>query len=239
MQAFILAYANSKPYSLHMTREIIPHPLNQPIRFAAVLTGDLVNSTTIGTEAADGAMAAIETVARTERNFSRGDVRFARFRGDGWQVYAEDGSSVFRLTMLILATLRHQSHLAQTRLAAATGPVAVLPASGLASATGEVFSLSGHGLDDLTTQRLVYESRHSTGNWHRALFTYLDWQSSRWSAEQAEAVALAFRYDPPRTHSVALDLGISRQAAQSRLKGAGFEPLAEAAYAFAALKDAP
>ena len=131
-----------------MAHEIIPHPLNQPILFAAVLTGDLVNSTTIGTEAADGAMAAIETVARTERNFSRGDVRFTRFRGDGWQVYAEDGSSVFRLTMLILAKLRHQSHLAQTRLAVATGPVAILPASGLASATGEVFSLSGHGLDD-------------------------------------------------------------------------------------------
>ena len=213
-------------------REWKIHTTDAPAIFAAVLTGDLIRSTTAGKDAVDGAMAVIQDVAQTERDISGKDVRFSRFRGDGWQIYAQDGSSVFRLTLLILANLRHQSHLAQTRLAAAMGAVAFLPDAGLASATGEAFGLSGHGLDGMTTQRLEYDSNHPDAHWHRALFSYLDWQSSRWSAEQAEAVGLAFRNPSKPSHMLSESLGISRQAAQSRLKGAGYSPLWNANQAF-------
>ena len=215
-----------------VNRELRLHTTDVPVIFAAVLTGDLISSTTVGKDAVDGAMEVIKGVAQTERNISSKDVRFSRFRGDGWQIYTQDGSSVFRLTLLILANLRHQSHLAQTRLAAATGAVAFLPDTGLASATGEAFGLSGHGLDNMTTQRLEYDSNHPDAHWHKALFSYLDWQSSRWSAEQAEAVGLAFRNPSQPPNTVSESLGISRQAAQSRLKGAGHSPLWQANQAF-------
>ena len=210
----------------------ILHTTNQPLNFVAVLTGDLISSTMAGKYAVDGAMEMIEGLAQTERRISGKDVRFARFRGDGWQLYAQDGHSVFRLTLMIFASLRHQPHLPQTRLAAATGTAAFLPDTGLASAAGTAFNLSGQGLDDLKTQRLVYGSNHPDAHWHRALFSYLDWQSSRWSAEQAEALVLVFRDLSRPLHAVADTLQISRQAAQSRLKGAGFSPLWDANQAF-------
>lgn len=199
---------------------------------AVVLTGDLIASTQAGQDAVDGAMAVIASVAEHEAEISGLDIRFARFRGDGWQMYCPDAARVFRLTVLVLANLHSRPKLAQTRLAVATGAVTMIPQTGLASANGEVFSLSGHGLDNIGNQRLSYASRISTSQWHSALFSYLDWQSSRWSIEQAEAIAMVFRHEPPQFAALAGELEISRQAAQSRLKGAGFSSLFDAYLAF-------
>lgn len=199
---------------------------------AAVLTGDLIASTEAGQAAVDGAMAVIEALASQEAQISGDDVRFARFRGDGWQIYCSDPTKVFRLTVLVLANLRSRPALAQTRLSVAVGGVSVLPESGLASASGEAFSTSGHALDGMTTQRLIFDSDEHGWPWKAPLFAYLDWQSQRWSAEQAEAVALAFRHDPPRKRNVSEVLAISRQAAEARLNGAGYGPLVDAEASF-------
>lgn len=177
-------------------------------------------------------MAVIESVARHEAQLSEKDIRFARFRGDGWQIYSSDPTKVFRLTVLVLANLHSRSALAQTRLAAAVGDVTVLPESGLASASGEAFLKSGQSLDGMTTQRLLFDSDEHGWPWKTPLFSYLDWQSSRWSPEQAKAVALAFHYDPPQKRRVSEILGISRQAAEARLSGAGFGPLLDAEASF-------
>ncbi len=195
---------------------------------AAVLTGDLIASTQAGSEAVDGAMAVLEGIARHEAEISGLDIRFARFRGDGWQMYCPEAARVFRLTVLVLANLHSRPNLAQTRLAVATGAVSVIPESGLASASGEVFSMSGRCLDNMTTERLVFTSQAPDENWQRPLFSYLDWQASRWSAQQAEAIAMSFRYNPPQPRKSAEELGISRQAFKARLDGAGYEPLWDA-----------
>ncbi len=195
---------------------------------AAVLTGDLIGSTQVGQAAVDGAMDVLEAISRTEAEDSGLDIRFVRFRGDGWQMYCSDAAKVFRLTVLVLANLHCRPALAQTRLAVATGTVSVLPPKGLASANGEVFSNSGRLLDGMTTQKLLFLDGKSSPPWKIALFSYLAWQSPRWSPEQAQAIAIAFRNDPPRKHTVANELGISRQAAEARLSGAGYEPLLRA-----------
>ena len=72
---------------------------------AAVLTGDLIASTQAGQSAVDGAMAVLEGIAHHEAEISGLDIRFARFRGDGWQIYCPDAKLVFRLTVLVLANL--------------------------------------------------------------------------------------------------------------------------------------
>ena len=195
---------------------------------AAVLTGDLIASTQAGPEAVDGAMAVLEGIALHEAEMTGLDVRFARFRGDGWQMYCPEAARVFRLTVLVLANLRCRPTLAQTRLAVATGSVSVLPPTGLASASGEVFSLSGRELDSIGTVNLVFSSQTEDAKWQRPLFSYLDWQSSRWSPQQAEAVAMSFRYNPPQPRKSAEELGISRQALKARLDGAGYDPLWDA-----------
>ena len=65
-----------------------------------------------------------------------------------------------------------------------------------------------------------------------SLFSYLTWQSSRWSPEQAEAIAMAFRFDAPEPGDSAETLRISRQAFSARLDGAGYAPLWDAEQAF-------
>lgn len=195
---------------------------------ATVLTGDLIASTQAGQDAVDGAMAVLEGIARHEAEISGLDIRFARYRGDGWQMYCPEAARVFRLTVLVLANLHSRPALAQTRLSVATGDVTALPTTGLASASGEVFSLSGRELDGIGTERLVFSSQTEDAKWQRPLFTYLNWQSSRWSPQQAEAVTLAFYQNPPNRRDLAQKLGISRQAATARLDGAGFEPLWDA-----------
>ena len=199
---------------------------------AAVLTGDLIASTQAGPEAVDGAMAVLEGIARHEAQISGLDIRFDRFRGDGWQMYCPEAARVFRLTVLVLANLHSRPKLAQTRLAVALGEVTTLPQTGLASANGEVFSLSGHALDSIVSQTLVFRNGNSSPVWQTALFSYLDWQASRWSPEQAEAIALALYHDAPNKRNVSEKLGITRQAAEARLNGAGYAPLLDAENAF-------
>jgi hypothetical protein len=53
---------------------------------AAVLTGDLTGSSEVGQVQVDGAMDAIQSVALNEAKLSGADIRFARLRGDGWQI---------------------------------------------------------------------------------------------------------------------------------------------------------
>lgn len=199
---------------------------------AAVLTGDLIASTQAGQAATDGAMALIQSVAIAEGLSEGTDVRFTRFRGDGWQIYCSDPTKVFRLAVLVLATLQSRPELPKTRISAATGPVTFLPDTGLASASGQVFSVSGRNLDSMARRRLVFECQESTGSCKGALFVYLEWQSGRWSPEQAKAVALTFRHDPPQPGTSAEELSISRQAFSARLEGAGYVPVWEAERAF-------
>lgn len=201
-------------------------------RSAAVLTGDLIASTQAGQAATDTTIALIETVAKAESEMGRADVRFTRFRGDGWQIYCSDPTRVFRLTVMVLATLQSRLDLPKTRVSAATGSVAFLPEAGLASASGQVFSMSGQALDAMTTQRLVFQADEHGWPWKHALFSYLEWQSARWSPEQAEAVAIAFSHAPPRPRAVSETLGISRQAGSARLLGAGFGPLSDTEHSF-------
>lgn len=55
------------------------------------------------------------------------------------------------------------------------------------------------------------------------------WIAGRWTPEQAEAVSLAL--DPRERHTqaeIAETLGVTRQAVQARLSGAGWDALAGA-----------
>lgn len=200
---------------------------------SAVLTGDFIASSKVGPSLLDNAMGLIEATVEQQARLADGEIRFERFRGDGWQVFLADMTQVFRITLLILAELGRRPELPGTRIAIGIGPVDQIPPKGLAGAHGDAFELSGRALDAMnSTVRMYLTTKGKEGRWLRPLFAYLDWQSSRWSQEQAEALGLAFMTDPPRAHAVAEHLGITRQAAQARLKGAGYSPLKEAVTAF-------
>lgn len=200
--------------------------------WAAVLTGDLIGSTKAGLSATNEAISLIRSVVLDHDTLSGSDTRFSRYRGDGWQIYCSDHRRVFRIAVLILANLHSHPDLPKSRISAACGPVSSLPPSGLDSASGDAFTLSGRGLDTIKRLKLVYTQSDGKDAWKAALFRQLEWQAFRWSPEQAQAIALSFRLDPPHPGKSAEKLGISRQAFSSRLDGAGYVPLWEAEAVF-------
>lgn len=199
---------------------------------AAVLTGDLIASTQVGQAAVDATMDVLGAIVSGVAEFGSANTLFARFRGDGWQIYSSDPSQVFRLAVLVLANLQCRPSLPKTRISAATGSVSFMPGNELASASGEVFSVSGRNLDSMERLRVVFESNEPNATWKKALFSYLNWQSARWTPEQAESIAMSFRAYPPEPRQSAEELGITRQAFSARLDGAGYVPIWEAESAF-------
>ena len=220
-QALGIAFHISKPYDLLMDR------------IAAVLTGDLIASTDAGPVATDRAINTLSGAARRLSDWAGADTRFTRNRGDGWQIYLEFPGLVLRGALLLTAALRTSETGLASRVSAAIGRVNRLGDDGLSAANGEAFTIAGQNLDSMPRgAKLCIGGTQPVGPWPEAIFDLVDWQSHRWSREQAEAVALALDPEAPTQAELASRLGITRQALQARLQTAGFSALQESLRAF-------
>lgn len=208
----------------------------------AVLTGDLIASTAAAPAMVDRAMQALSEAARTLGNWAGHDTRFTRFRGDGWQLYLAKPRLTLRATLFLTAWLRASDAGLATRIAIAIGPHDRLGASGLSGASGLAFERSGRGLDVMRSpDTIAFDATPVSGNlptteapWQHAVMALAHWQASHWSREQAEAMVLALSPKAPTQDQIALTLGITRQAVQARLRGAGLRALQPALAAFEA-----
>ena len=200
---------------------------------AAILTGDLIGSTLADVGDVDRAMDALSKAAYQISFWAGTDTRFTRFRGDGWQLYLADPRLILRATLLLIARLRCGGTGLSTRLSIAVGPVERLGEIGLAEAVGQAFTLSGRNLDNMLSFTSFAYAEHGQKNlWKPAVMDLAVWQATRWTREQAEAVALALDPARPKDETLARQLGISRQAFQSRLKGSGIMAMSYALAAF-------
>ena len=217
----------------------------------AVLTGDLIASTKASDTAVDRAMQAMSQAALTIGDWAGHDTRFTRFRGDGWQLYLERPGLALRATLFLMAYLRASDAGIATRLTIAIAPYAHLGASGLWGASGLAFEQSGHRLDKMGRRDRIALANSgddtlefgavptAQGPWQGAVLTLAYWQASNWTREQAEAMVLALDPANPIQDKIAQSLGITRQAVQSRLKGAGLAVLQPALSAFETQEPAP
>ncbi|MCR8723883.1 hypothetical protein [Frigidibacter sp. ROC022] len=208
----------------------------------AVLTGDLIDSSRAAPAEVDAAMTCLGAAAREIAARARTDARFSRFRGDGWQMVLENPSDSLRATLLLTARLRAADLDLATRIAIGIGAVDSLGTRNLGDATGPAFVTSGHLLDGLPHDRRLAIAgpkdpdqpafRQLVTPLHEAILALVEQQSQRWTAAQAEAVALSLIH-PGRTHAqLAAQLGVTRQAVQSRLASAGAAALEPALRAF-------
>lgn len=166
---------------------------------------------------------------------------FLRFRGDGWQIYLPNGGKALHTLLKVEADLRMADG-PQTRISIALGTDASIPVTDLAAAQGEGFRLSGRALDDMPKRQrfriTLPPSLHSLSAGRsellpQSLLDQLEFQTERWSKEQAEAISLMLARMPhPTPIEIAETLGVSRQAAAARLKGAGAAAIASASWAF-------
>jgi hypothetical protein len=204
----------------------------------AVLTGDLVGSRQLDARTVESAMDRLRDAADVVGQLAECRTHFTRFRGDGWQIFLDVPGLVLTACVYMTARLRSADLNVETRIAAGLGSVDAMPADSLEAARGDAFTISGHLLDQMPRhQRLaLYGSRNVSGDlvtdFHTAIFALVEVQIGRWSAPQAEAVALALDPEWLTQADVAARLGISRQAAQKRLSGAGFGALRLAMHAF-------
>jgi hypothetical protein len=179
MQVYRLAFELCKSYDLPMTQ-------------AAVLTGDLIGSTEAGPEAVDRAMRKLEIDANIFIKHQQIEpMRFTRSRGDGWQMIIRPAHKYLRATAFFLAALRHADIGIQTRIGIGIGQVIFDGTDDLSDAHGPAFVKSGHALDQVGPQdrlAILGLSEHET-NWCSAALETLSYLSSRWSVEQAGAIA--------------------------------------------------
>ena len=201
---------------------------------AAVLTGDLVGSTKATAEAVQAAMDQIEATASELPEITS----FARFRGDGWQVYMEKPGLALATSLLIFARLRAAAGL-ESRIAIGLGEANlssfknVLTARSIHGANGPAFVSSGRALDDMRKEQRLTLAGEGVDPLHRRLIAIIDDKVSHWSVEQSEAMAIALAPGVPLTQQEMADrLGITRQAVASRLRAADFRQINAAAIDF-------
>jgi class 3 adenylate cyclase len=107
-------------------------------RKLAVLTGDLVASTRMPAPLRDGAFEALGGAARRIAAWQgTGDAgRFARFRGDGWQMVLADASLSLRACLFLRASLRTLDRRLDSRISIGVGRATLPEEGGLAAAGG-------------------------------------------------------------------------------------------------------
>lgn len=200
----------------------------------AVLTGDLISSTSADPGRVERSMAALSEQAALIGAELHHNLRFTRFRGDGWQVHLSDPADFLWVTTLLHAVLRSgpQRYL-PSRIAIGLGSTEKLGQTGLSEASGTAFVNSGRALDALSFGQTTALSGDGTDDIQRSVVAFLDAQVIGWSQERAEVLALRLRpnWDPTQ-EDIAASLGISRQAVSSRLRAANWGLIYKACTAF-------
>lgn len=200
----------------------------------AVLTGDLVHSTSLGRAQIDAAFAALEACATAQEAWHSAPLLFARHRGDGWQVRLARPERALRSALAFRATLRALG--TDAYLAVAEGPAPAELTESLNAQTGEPFTTSGRDLDAMKQAKTDIRMTHANGGAHAAAFALADFISRDWTEAQAEAMRVMLDPDRPSFTDVAATLDKSRQAVSKALYSAGIEPVT---VALMALEEAP
>ena len=175
------------------------------------------------------------------------DTRFTRHRGDGWQILIARPELYLRATTLILARLKADADTLPTRIGIGIGRIDSQGTADLRDAGGPAFEYSGRALDGLTRDRTLTvlqgpqdplanlgrgaadpASADAPGWSGAAILALLGCITDGWTAPQAEAVGLALQHDGETQGTIAAHLGITRQALNLRLTGAGYGPILSA-----------
>jgi predicted DNA-binding protein (UPF0251 family) len=197
---------------------------------SAVLTGDLVGSRKVASTSLRRAMDRLEEAARQFGHDWTMDLRFTRYRGDGWQVLLSQPNLVLHATLHFHACLRAADIGLDTRISAGVGTVATVGTANLNDASGVAFFISGDHLDRAKKRRFLIAGT-GIGDWQASIFHLAEQLALGWTAAQAEVVALALSSELTQDE-IARRIGVSRQAIQSRLASSGFSALDEALGAF-------
>ncbi|MYM55751.1 MarR family transcriptional regulator [Rhodobacteraceae bacterium GS-10] len=195
----------------------------------AVLTGDLVGSTSLSPAQVAQAFDALADCAAMQADWHGALLHFTRQRGDGWQVALARPALALRSALAFRAALRSEGSEFDSYISIAEGEVAGKLGSDLNAETTDVFVASGDGLDMLKLLSKSERMFYGDGGPLNAATVLADHISQGWTPAQAAAILpfLAPDAEPSYTE-VAKALGKSRQAVTKALDAAGYPALQRA-----------
>jgi hypothetical protein len=206
----------------------IRKPYDLPMPNVAILTGDLIASSSAGPDAVDRTLSWISELLRDgERPYRIAHVRFTRFRGDGWQAMIDPAPHYLRVLTGLLSGLPLTDAPLATRIGIGIGTVTRTGSADLSDAAGSALTASGRALDGLAAADRIAVAGLPAPRLAcaEAGLETLAWLSARWSREQAEALHARLVAPNLPLARLAGTLGISRQALSARLAVAGEKPL--------------
>jgi hypothetical protein len=190
----------------------------------AVLTGDLIGSTRQSADRINDAMMAIQTATNEIAAWQTPpqDTHFTRYRGDGWQIALVQPAFALRAAVVIQAKLIAIGM--ESRISIGIGTAESLGTNNLADASGEAFVTSGKQLDSIgDAWRIATNKKLPLIDEDGLIADLLGERMGKWTPAQAQAAAmyLASPYRIVTLFEIAEKLGISPQAVNDRIRGAG------------------
>jgi hypothetical protein len=196
--------------------------------YVAVITGDIVASSAYPVEKVEAAMQALRRTAGEISAWRTPpfNTRFTRFRGDGWQIVLSQTRRSLRATVVLQAKLIALG--LESRISIGIGHADNLGTADLSNAAGQAFEHSGRGLDQMgDSWRLAIDGPPVLEE-DRMIADLLGERMGRWTAAQAEAAAMQLASTDRNVtlQDIGKTLGISPQAVNDRVRGAGCQTIA-------------
>ena len=186
----------------------------------AIITGDIVGSTSMSLAERERCILMLERLPQTIASISK----FEMYRGDGFQLEVDNIAASLRVAVAIRAFLRSYGYensrrQYDARLSLGVGSVDYLMES-LAISDGEAFRLSGRGLDSIGDSRLVVETPWEDVNDELKVSTaFADSLISSWTRSQSR-IMFQYLISNMTTGEIGLAIGVSQQMASKGLKTA-------------------
>lgn len=181
----------------------------------AVLTGDIVKSTTLSRAERDTVFAALSAGAEAVASLQEMPARFTRFSGDSWQMLVQPRFAL-RASLLMRSYIKQEDKNFETRISVGVGAIEPLSTEGLGASDGPAFQASGRGLEALGGP--FYFSINTDDS---PVFTLADELSKRWTTAQARVLCKALTLPVPTQDSLASYIGVSRHTVRNHLIAAG------------------
>ncbi|RIJ23548.1 hypothetical protein D1224_04600 [Henriciella barbarensis] len=204
----------------------------------AVLTGDLINSTSHNREDVDYQFKLIQRAFVQVGEWgdqSASDVE--RFRGDGWQVALSRPKHCLRAALLVRATLRSVNTKFDSRVSVGIGHSEYLNFNDLAASTGSAFIVSGRKLEKMRKSKTQFAFGHfgregADANLAAAIFYLCDSLCDRWTSKQSEIMVHFLNLDNKNQSKIGDILEISQQVVSKQIAASGGFAISEAIDSF-------
>ncbi|TWT95882.1 hypothetical protein Pla108_29590 [Botrimarina colliarenosi] len=201
----------------------------EPGRDYAVITGDVIDSSSLASADRQRLPALIHEVSATLVDWF-GDEKLTPisiFGGDSWRVLLASPADALRVGLFIRASLLASGLNIDTRMAIAVGGVDFVPDGDIEQADGEAFRLSGRELGEMAngSTNLGFACADALTSRHWSLvFCLVDALiRTNWTANRARAVSGALRDWPGSRIGELWPTAISKQTVGRHLAEAGWD----------------